>query len=75
MLRKENIMLEQSEESISELEISRLVDAFYAKVRLEPTIGPIFKEQVEDWPTHLALLKSFWCSALLGTGTFKGNPL
>ena len=68
-------MPEQSEESISESEISTLVDAFYTKVRLEPTIGPIFNEQVEDWPTHLALLKSFWCSALLGTGTFKGNPL
>lgn len=68
-------MPEQSEGSITEAEISRLVDAFYAKVRVEPTIGPIFEEQVEDWPAHLALLKSFWCSALLGTGTFKGNPL
>jgi len=55
--------------------ISTLVDAFYAKVQHDPTIGPIFNEQVEDWPAHLALLKEFWASVLLGAGTFKGNPL
>jgi len=68
-------MPQQSERSISESEIGVLVDAFYERVRLEPTIGPIFSERIEDWPTHLGLLKSFWCSALLGAGTFKGSPL
>jgi len=56
-------------------EISTLVDAFYAKVQLDPVIGPIFNEQVTDWPAHLALLKEFWASVLLGAGGFKGNPL
>ena len=56
-------------------EIGRLVDAFYSKVQVDPVIGPIFNEQVEDWPAHLALLKEFWASVLLGTGSFKGNPL
>jgi hemoglobin len=56
-------------------EISMLVDAFYAKVQHDSVIGPIFNEQVEDWPAHLALLKEFWASVLLGAGTFKGNPL
>ncbi|HEV2620327.1 MAG TPA: group III truncated hemoglobin [Acidobacteriaceae bacterium] len=68
-------MNDEFEGPISESEISRLVEAFYSKVRVDPTIGPIFNEKVEDWPAHLALLKSFWCSALLGAGTFKGNPL
>ncbi len=68
-------MSKQSERSISESEIGVLVDAFYQRVRLEPTIGPIFNERIEHWPTHLGLLKSFWCSALLGAGTFKGSPL
>jgi hemoglobin len=61
--------------AISEAEIDTLVDTFYAKVRTDATIGPIFNEQVKDWPEHLALLKSFWASVLLGAGTFRGNPL
>lgn len=73
--RRTRFMSKQSERSISESEIGVVVDAFYERVRLEPTIGPIFNERIENWPTHLALLKSFWCSALLGAGTFKGSPL
>jgi hemoglobin len=60
---------------ISEVDISALVDAFYAKVQHDAVIGPIFNEAVEDWPAHLALLKGFWASVLLGIGQFKGNPL
>jgi hemoglobin len=60
---------------VTEDEIGRLVDAFYAKVQLDPVIGPIFNEQIEDWPAHLALLKEFWAAMLLGTGSFRGNPL
>lgn len=56
-------------------EIGRLVDAFHAKVQVDPVIGPIFNEQVEDWPAHLALLKEFWAAVLLGAGSFRGNPL
>jgi hemoglobin len=60
---------------INEAEIDTLVDTFYARVRDDATIGPIFNAQVKDWPEHLALLKSFWASVLLGAGTFRGNPL
>ena len=60
---------------INEAEIDTLVDRFYAKVREDATIGPIFIAEVQDWPAHLALLKSFWASVLLGAGTFRGNPL
>lgn len=60
---------------INEAEIDTLVDTFYARVREDATIGPIFNEQVQDWPEHLALLKSFWASVLLGAGTFRGNPM
>jgi len=60
---------------ITEAEIDTQVETFYARVREDPTIGPIFNAEVEDWPAHLALLKSFWASVLLGAGTFRGNPL
>jgi hemoglobin len=62
-------------QQISEVEIGALVDEFYTRVQRDAVIGPIFNEQVEDWPAHLALLKGFWASVLLGVGQFKGNPL
>ena len=63
------------ESDINEGDISALVDEFYLRVQRDGVIGPIFNEAVEDWPAHLALLKSFWASVLLGVGQFKGNPL
>ena len=35
-------------EPISEADISRLVDAFYGRVRQDATIEPIFNQAVED---------------------------
>jgi hemoglobin len=64
-----------SEQKITEEEISNLVDRFYSKVQLDPEIGPIFNEKIEDWPTHLALLKSFWSTVMLTTGRYKGDPM
>ncbi|SRR5579884_1629853 len=69
------IQEQQSSEYISEREISELVDQFYAKVQIDPVIGPIFNEAIEDWPAHLALLKTFWSSVLLASQSYKGNPM
>ena len=63
------------ESQITEQEISELVDRFYAKVQLDPEIGPIFNETVEDWEYHLRLLKDFWSTVLLTTGRYKGDPM
>lgn len=63
------------EAKITESQISTLVDSFYAKVRLDPEIGPIFNSIVDDWPHHLALLKDFWSTVLLTTGRYKGDPM
>jgi hemoglobin len=60
---------------ITESEISTLVDSFYARVRLDPDIGPIFNAIVGDWPHHLATLKDFWSTVLLTTGRYKGDPM
>ena len=64
-----------TEQKITEQEISNLVDHFYAKVRLDPDIGPIFNAIVGDWPHHLATLKDFWSTVLLTTGRYKGDPM
>jgi hemoglobin len=63
------------EPKITEAEIDMLVDAFYAKVRLDPDIGPIFNAIVGDWPHHLATLKDFWSTVLLTTSRYKGDPM
>ena len=60
---------------ISRQEISDLVDRFYAKVRLDSEIGPIFNAAIDDWPAHLSLLKDFWSTVLLTERSYKGDPL
>ena len=60
---------------VSEQEISELVDRFYARVRSDEEIGPIFNAVVDDWPEHLALLKRFWSTVLNTSGQYKGDPM
>jgi hemoglobin len=60
---------------ISEPMIRELVRAFYARVRLDPQLGPIFNREVDDWDAHLAKLGDFWSSVMLMTGRFKGRPM
>jgi hemoglobin len=64
-----------TERAITEAEIATLVDKFYAKVREDQEIGPVFNHAVQNWDAHLALLKDFWSTVLLTTGRYKGNPL
>ncbi|WP_420478471.1 group III truncated hemoglobin [Brevundimonas sp. FT23028] len=60
---------------IDEAMIDRLVEAFYARVRDDALIGPIFAERVEDWAPHLAQMKLFWSSVALSTGVYQGRPM
>jgi hemoglobin len=62
-------------EKITEEEISNLVDRFYAKVRRDDVIGPVFNAMIDDWPFHLAKLKDFWSTVMLRTGRYKGDPM
>jgi hemoglobin len=60
---------------ITEPAIMALVDRFYAKVRRDPLIGPVFNDAVDDWDEHLRKLYDFWSSVMLTTGRYKGNPM
>ncbi len=61
---------------ISAEDISRLVDEFYAEVRMHPRLGPIFNTRLDGkWPAHLDKLKAFWRSVLLTTGEYYGRPV
>jgi hemoglobin len=61
--------------AITEPAIAALVARFYAKARLDPTIGPVFNDSVEDWDEHLRTLNAFWSSVMLTSGRYKGNPM
>jgi hemoglobin len=60
---------------ITEEALAALVSTFYAKVRRDPLIGPVFNGAIEDWDEHLPKLQSFWSSVMLGTGRYKGRPM
>lgn len=55
--------------------IDRLVENFYASVRSDPLLAPIFAERIADWPPHLTRMKAFWAAILLGESGFAGNPM
>jgi len=61
--------------SIDETVIDLLVPAFYARVRADGLLGPIFESAIDDWPHHLAKLKDFWSSVMLASGRYKGQPM
>ena len=62
-------------DTITEDGIARLVESFYAKVRRDPTIGPVFNAAIHDWDEHLVTLRAFWSSVMLTSGRYKGNPM
>ena len=60
---------------VTEEDIARLVPEFYARVRKDPLLGPIFNGAIEDWPHHLVKLQDFWSSVMLTSGRYKGQPM
>jgi hemoglobin len=60
---------------IDETMIDRLVRHFYALVRGDPVIGPIFEARIADWEPHLQRMCAFWSSVALMTGRYHGQPM
>ena len=61
--------------TINEEGLSALVEAFYARVRVDEELGPLFNDAIADWPEHLEKLCAFWSSVMLTTGRYKGQPV
>jgi hemoglobin len=57
--------------------IRAVVLSFYSDARADPVIGPIFNAAIadQDWPSHLDTITNFWCSMLLGTRSYAGQPM
>ena len=61
--------------AVTEAAVVVLVDLFYARVREDEMLGPIFNDAIADWPEHLEKLTAFWSSVMLTSGRYKGNPM
>ncbi len=61
---------------VTEAMIRKVVHAFYARVRTDEMLCPIFERAIGgDWDRHLVKMCDFWSSVLLMTGRFKGAPM
>jgi hemoglobin len=60
---------------IDEAMIDRVVRTFYAKVREDEVLAPVFNERVVDWEPHLVRMGQFWSSVALMTGIYHGRPM
>src|ERR1700749_4335061 len=65
------------EDRVTEASIALLIDSFYAAVRHDPVLGPVFETAIaqDKWPEHLATMRRFWSSVMLTSGRYSGNPV
>ncbi len=60
-------------ENIADIQL--FVDEFYARVKADDVIGPVFLKVIPgDWQPHLNKMYAFWNAALFGAAGYKGNP-
>lgn len=60
--------------AITASSIIQLVDTFYARVRDDAVLGPVFEAKLAGhWHEHMPRMYAFWTKVLLGTGEFQGN--
>ena len=59
---------------ITEASIPKLVDMFYARVREDAVLSPIFESKLAGrWDEHMPRMYAFWRKILLGSGDFQSN--
>ena len=60
----------------SDDQIETLVATFYARIRQDDVLGPIFLAAIgEDWTAHLKTMCDFWSSVMNTSGRYKGKPI
>ena len=62
-------------DGVDEGGLEQMVARFYARVRADRELGPVFESAIDDWPAHIQKLTAFWSSVMLRTGRYKGNPM
>jgi hemoglobin len=73
---KRRIMEQEKTDITSEDDVTLLVHTFYAKVRADALLGPIFEPIIKDnWAPHLERMVDFWSTILLYTRRYKDDPM
>jgi len=61
---------------VNEEDVTTMVHTFYAKVRADELLGPIFEPIIKDnWAPHLLRMVDFWSTILLYTRKYKDDPM
>ena len=62
--------------AVDEAMVTLVVHGFYARVRADAELGPIFDKIIGDrWDGHLSKMCDFWSSVMLMSGRYKGTPM
>jgi len=68
-------MDDKAKQQLSEQDLAKLIPEFYARIRADPVLSPIFDGAIADWDEHLEKLQAFWSSVMLTSGRYKGQPM
>ncbi len=60
--------------AVDDTVIELLVRAFYARVRDDALLAPIFAARIGDWEPHLERMCAFWSTVALMSGRYHGQP-
>jgi hemoglobin len=60
---------------VDEAMIERLVHSFYAKIREDALLAPVFDARIRNWDLHLQRMCAFWSSVALMSGRYHGSPM
>jgi hemoglobin len=69
------VALTREETGIDEKMIETLIRGFYARVRQDALLAPIFESRISEWEPHLESMFAFWSSLTLQTGRYHGQPM
>jgi len=63
--------------ALNEAGISTLITTFYARVREDESLGPVFARAIPEghWAEHLGHMNAFWSSVMLSSGRYHGKPV
>lgn len=56
-----------------EAAVEWMVRSFYERGLADEVLGPIFRDAIADWETHIRLVADFWCDSIYGTARYRGN--
>lgn len=75
-MENDRIPIQANSGGPSDAQIEDLVSTFYARIRKDPELGPIFERAIgTDWTPHLKTMCDFWSSVMNTTGRYKGRPV